>query len=122
MRSVGQSAAAGLAMASARFARSAYNVANVNTPNFKARAVDAVEPTRSDTSEQSRSAAFAGSGAEARPSPAKMDAYHGEMGVSSTDLTTESLQQISAVNAFKANLAMLKADDERTRRVIDLKA
>lgn len=109
-------------MASARFARSAYNVANVNTPNFKARAVDAVEPTRSETSEQSRSAAFAGSGAEARAATVKLDAYHGEMGVSSTDLTTESLQQISAVNAFKANLAMLKADDERTRRVIDLKA
>jgi flagellar basal body rod protein FlgB len=118
MRTVGQSAAAGLAMAAARFARSAYNVANVNTPNFKARAVDAVEPTRPTLSEQSRSSAMGNAGA----TPPPTDAYHGEMAASSTDLTVESLQQISAANAFKANLAVLRAEYERTRRVIDIKA
>jgi len=99
---------AGLAAASTRLARSAYNVANVNTPDFQARSVDAVAPSREQTSKQANAG---------MASP-----YHGEMGVSSTDLTTESMQQISAVNAFRANLAMLKADDDRTRRVLDIKA
>src|SRR5687768_17280232 len=102
-----------MAMASARFARSAYNVANVNTPNFQARPVDAVQATRPETSDQAKSAGMASSYA---------DPYHGEMGVSTTDLTSETIQQVSAVNAFKANLAMLRADDDRTRRLLDIKA
>ena len=135
MRTVGQSAATGMAMASARFARSAYNVANINTPDFQARSVDAVQAIRSETSEQAKAAAMANAPFSARAPEGPLlsarapegplrraDAYHGEMGVSSTDLTTETLQQISAVNAFKANLAMLRADDDRTRRLLDLKA
>lgn len=114
MRTVGQSASVGLAMASARFARSAYNVANVNTENFKPRSVGAVEPPRPDTSEQARSAAFADASAKAVP-------YHGESYVSSTDLTSEAVQQVSAVNAFRANVAMLRAEDDRTARAISIK-
>src|SRR5687767_9365461 len=113
-----------MAMASARFARSAYNVANVNTPNFKARPVDAVQPSRPETSDQAKSAAMASSYAEPFVARAPEGAlrYQGEMAVSTTDLTSETIQQVSAVNAFKANLAMLRADDERTRRLLDIKA
>lgn len=96
-----------MATASARIARSAHNVANVNTPGFHASQVEAVAPTETRP-----------------PDPKSMmtGAYHGEVGVSSTDLALESVQQINAVHAFKANLEMLRVDDERTRRLLDLKA
>jgi flagellar basal body rod protein FlgB len=126
MRSVGQSATAGMVLASARFARSAYNVANVNTPNFQARSVDQVEPIRPSAPQQSLSASIA---EVAKGPESHYDSgppYHGEMGVSSTasttDLGSEVMTQIRAVNAFRANLAMLKADDDRVRRQLNLQA
>jgi flagellar hook protein FlgE len=104
----------GMAAASARLARSAYNIANVNTSGFQVQQVDAAvgphEPPRASPPLAQASAQVLAS------------SYHGEVGgVSSTDLTTESIQQISAVHAFKANLAMLRADDDRTRRLLNLK-
>lgn len=129
MRSVGQSAMAGMVLASARFARSAYNVANVNTPNFQARSVervDKVEPAQPSPSQQSLAASLANSAGSGEASFDGGPAFHGEMGVSSTasttDLASEVMTQIRAVNAFRANLAMLKADDDRVRRQLNLTA
>lgn len=126
MRSVGQSATAGMVLATARFARSAYNVANVNTLNLQARSVDQVEPVRPSSSQQTLAASIAKIAGGPENNSNSEPVFHGEMGVSSTasttDLGSEVMTQIRAVNAFRANLAMLKADDERVRRQLNLRA
>ena len=64
-----RTALSGLNAASTELNITGNNVANVNTPNFQARPVDAVQATRPETSDQAKSAGMASS---------YTDPYHGE--------------------------------------------
>jgi flagellar hook protein FlgE len=97
--------------ATVRLARSAYNVANVNTPGFvAAREVPQEAPT---------------GGAPSYPTPLgesyRLHNFQGPTAGSNTDLALETIEQISAVHAFRANVAMLQADDERYGSLLDIR-
>jgi flagellar hook protein FlgE len=106
-------ALAGLRAASARQEQSAYNVANVNTPGYQpgreasaGRAAQAANPA--NAAAVSRLGAFA-RGADPADS-------------SNTDLIAETVEQISSLQAFKANLASLRTADEMTESLLNIKA
>ncbi|MFQ5673344.1 MAG: flagellar basal body rod C-terminal domain-containing protein [Nitrospinales bacterium] len=87
------SAGSGLKTSARKLQSSANNVANVLTPGFKAdRGVEA-----SDVK----------SGAAAE--------------TSNVDLAKEAVDQITAVNAFKANANVIKAAEEMTGAILDIK-
>lgn len=102
-----------MSVASARLARSAENVANVNTDGFQAqRAVarealnggvtSATEPTYAPAATFERSAE--------------------EVLGSNTDLVSETVEQLGALQQFKASVALLKTDQEMTQSLLDIKA
>jgi flagellar basal body rod protein FlgG len=111
MRGVSAMAMSGMSVATARLARSAYNVANLNTPGFvAAREIPQEAPE---------------GGVRSYPTPLgesfRAHNYQGQSEGSNTDLTLETIEQISAVQAFRANVAMLQADDERQGSLLDLR-
>jgi flagellar hook protein FlgE len=111
----------GMAVATARMARSAYNVANVNTPRF--------QPVREVTQEGPIA-----SGPRSTPTQPSAQAsaqfgesfsvhnFQGQTVGGNTDLAFEAIDQINAVHAFRANVAMLQADDERYGSLLNIKA
>jgi flagellar hook protein FlgE len=107
----------GMAVATARMARSAYNVANVNTPRFQA--------VREVT--QEGPIAAGPRSAPAQPSAQfgesfSVHNFQGQTVGGNTDLAFEAIDQINAVHAFRANVAMLQADDERYGSLLNIKA
>jgi flagellar basal body rod protein FlgG len=98
-------------VATARLARSAYNVANVNTPGFVSqREVQREAPSGGVTSQPSPMGASY-----------SVHNYQGQTVGSNTDLAFEAIEQINAVHAFRANVAMLQADDERYGSLLDIR-
>jgi flagellar basal body rod protein FlgG len=113
MTRVGGTVSSGLLAASARVEQSANNVANLNTDNFKARRVVTREEPESGVSYRSV------------PTQAAAPSYSrdGRLVVgSNTDVVEETVEQIGAVNAFKANLAVLRADNEMQKSLFAIKA
>ena len=105
---------AALRAATARQAQSAQNVANVNTPGYQA---SGATPATTSASSGSSSARFASlSGSFTPPGAA------GEVAESNTDLAAETVEQMSALHAFKANIVALRTSDEMTQSVLNIKA
>ena len=113
MNSVSSIALSAMSHASARLTRSAHNVANVNTDGFEASRTVAREAPNGGVSSAVQpayaSAPSYGRGAE-------------EVLGSSTDLVSETVEQISALHQFKASVALLKTDQEMTKSLLDIRA
>lgn len=111
MRSVASTAFGGMAVATARAARSGYKLANINTQRF--------DPLREVPQEQP--VAGEPNYPTALGESFRVHNFQGQTAGSDTDVAYEVIEQISAVNAFKANVAMLQADDERYGSLLDIK-
>jgi flagellar basal body rod protein FlgC len=115
MRSVASTASSiaygGLSAASARAARSAYKLANVHVQRFQ-------EPAELP---QEAPQAGAPSYPTALGESLRAHNFQGQSAGSNTDLAFEAIEQISAVNAFRANVAMLQAADERYGSLLDIR-
>lgn len=103
---VGASALSGMQVATARLARSAYRVANLNG-SF-------VVPAESASAERPSAPAALGDSF-------KLHNFQGPTAGSNTDMAFEAIEQIQAVHAFRANVAMLQADDERYGSLLDIR-
>ena len=99
-------ALSGLRAASAGLAVQANNVANQLSDGYQAKRVDL--------------AAQAGGGVQVERISAESTA--GVPGGSNVDLASEAVQGMSFDVMYKANLKVLKADDERLKATLDLKA
>jgi flagellar basal body rod protein FlgC len=111
MRSVASTAYGGLAVATARAARSGYKLANVSTQSFeRLREVPQEAPQAGQHSYPT-----------ALGESYRAHNFQGQTAGSDTDVTHEVIEQISAVHAFRANVAMLQADDERYGSLLDIK-
>jgi flagellar basal body rod protein FlgG len=113
MNPVSSIALSSMSVASARLARSAHNVANVNT--------DGYEAERSVV----REARNGGVTSSSEPTHAQHPTFErgaDEVLGSNTDLISEQVEQLGAVQQFKASIALLKTDQEMTQSVLDLKA
>lgn len=100
-------------LASERLARSAQNVANVNTPGYQAEHVVA------------RSQADGGVTGTAVPTGAPAPTFErgrDEVLGSNTDMISETAEQLGASQQFKASIALLKTDQDMTQSLLDLKA
>jgi flagellar hook protein FlgE len=114
MSRVGDIARTGLMAADARIANSAHNVANSNTPGFTA--------SRLVTQEGRDGGVTYRPGTTESPSPGYgRDGRSTAPAASDTDLAQETVEQISASAAFKANLSVLKTHDELQRSVLSIK-
>jgi flagellar basal body rod protein FlgG len=94
----------GLRAQTQRLEQSAQNVANVNTNGYEAR------------SAEDRAAVQSGGQREAAPAgynrfAAKVDQSASNAHPSSTDLVSETVTQIGSLQAFRANVAVLRAAD-----------
>jgi hypothetical protein len=111
MRSVASTAFGGLAVATARAARSGYKLANVSTQRF--------EPLREVPQEAPEA------GVPAYPTALgesfRVHNFQGQTAGSDTDVAFQVIEQMNAVNAFRANVAMLQADDERYGSLLRVK-
>lgn len=96
----------GIRAASAGLAVQANNVANQLSDGFKARRVDL--------------AAQAGGGVQIQGTPE--DPAPAAPGFSNVDLAAEAVQGMGFDVMYKANLKVLKAEDERMKATLDLKA
>ena len=113
MNSVSSIALSAMSYASSRLARSAHNVANVNTEGFQASRVVAREVTNGGvTGTVQPTYTSAGT---------LSDGGESALG-SSTDLISETVDQISAIHQFKASVALLKTDQEMMKSVLDIRA
>jgi len=107
-------ALSGLQVASARQARSAHNVANVHTEGFQAQREVATEATPPP-----------GVRSQATPTVHRAPVGYAagrEIIGSNTDLSTETVERISALHAFKANLAVVRSEDEMQQALLGIKA
>ncbi len=111
MSRIADIAAGGMAYAAARLSRSAQNVANLNTDGY----VPVAPIAQADL----------GGGVSMHNPPAQSSPNYTSSGridsESGTDLAQETVEQIGALTAFKANIAVLKTDDEMQRAVLDIK-
>src|SRR5690242_17959839 len=96
---VGGTALTGMQVATARLARSAYKVATMNTGTSAVERVSAERPSAP--------------GAGQLGDSFKLHNFQGPTQGTNTDLAFEAIEQIQAVHSFRANVAMLQADDER---------
>jgi flagellar hook protein FlgE len=113
MNSLSSVALSGMSFASARVARSAQNVAHVNTDGFQAER------------EVAREQAGGGVTSVTQPTYAPAPSYQrdgAEVIGSNTDLISETVEQLGAVQQFKASIALLRTQDEMTRTLLDIKA
>lgn len=102
-------ALSGLNAATTRIANSANNIANANTPNFKA--TDAVQ----------RSADNGGVIVDIRErQPATLDSAEGK--VPNVSLEQEVVNTVTAENDFKANLRVLQVQKELSKSLLDIQA
>lgn len=113
MTRVGDIARTGLAAAGARVGRSAHNVANVNTDGFRAERV---------VTEEVREGGVTYTATPVETPAPTYDRDGREVTGSNTDVAQETVEQIGAANAFKANLAVIETDAEMQKTLIDLKA
>jgi hypothetical protein len=111
MRSVTSTAYGGLAVATARAARSGYKLANVSTQAF--------EPLREVPQEAPQPGVA--SYPTALGESFRVHNFQGQTVGSNTDVAFEMIEQINAVHSFRANVAMLQADDERYGSLLDIK-
>lgn len=111
MNPISSIAASGLKVESQRLAVSANNVANVQSNGFVPREVASQEQQ--------------GGGVQGQVTPPRdtqADArVDGVIVASKTDLVNETVTQSMASAAFKANLAVLKTDQENMEAVISIK-
>lgn len=113
MNSVSSIALSSMTVASARMARSAANVANVNTDGYAAQR------------EVARDQANGGVSSEAAPTYAPHPTFERgaeEVLGSNTDLVSETVEQLGASQQFKAAIALLKTDQEMQKSLLDIKA
>lgn len=111
MLSVQSIAASGLRAQSTRLAVSAHDVANVNTDGHQAQ--------RTVLEAQPQGGVSARVEPEGGPPPlAVRDGA--EVMLSTTDISTEAVEQISAQRAFEANIAVLRAADDMDESLLDL--
>lgn len=111
MRTVASTAFGGLAVATARAARSGYKLANINTQRFDPLREASQEPAQAGTP----------SYATALAESSRVHNFQGRAAGTDTDIAFEAIEQISAVHAFRASVAMLQADDERYGSLLDIK-
>lgn len=103
-------AASGLAVQSTRLAASAHNVANASTDGFRPVEVSAVEQEQGGVTAQiERSAAV------------ESQVDRNIVALSQTDLVKETVGQMGAAAAFRANLAVLRTADETFQSLLDVK-
>lgn len=113
MTRVGDIARTGLSAATARVGRAAHNVANVNTDGFKGQRV---------VTEEAPAGGVTYSSVPIETPAPTYDRDGREVTGSNTDVVAETVEQMGAANAFKANLAVLKTDSEMHKTLLDLKA
>jgi hypothetical protein len=101
-----------LAVATARAARSGYKLANVSTQV-------AFEPLREVPQEAPQPGVA--SYPTALGESFRVHNFQGQTAGSDTDVAFEMIEQLNAVHAFRANVAMLQADDERYGSLLDIK-
>jgi len=94
----------GLRAQTQRLEQSAQNVANVNTDGYQARSVEGQATQRAGQ----RDAAPAGYNRFA----SQVDSGASNAHPSNTDLVSETVTQIGSLQAFRANVAVLRAADE----------
>jgi hypothetical protein len=98
-------------VATARAARSGYKLANVSTQRFEAlREVPQEGPQAGEISYPT-----------ALGESLRAHNFQGRSTGYDSDLTSAVIEQISAVHAFRANVAMLQADDERQGSLLDIR-
>ena len=113
MSQVSTIARTGMQAAEARAERSARNVANVNTDGYLASRVTTQEARDGGVTYRSV------------PNDTPKLTYNRDgrqAAMSNTDLAQETVERIGAASAFKANLAVLKTDDDMKRTLLSLKA
>jgi flagellar basal body rod protein FlgC len=110
VNSVSSIALSGLSLATERLARSAQNVANVDTPGYEPQSVVAVSQAGGGVT----SAASA-------PQPT-FERGRDEVLGSGTDMISETAEQLGAAQQFKASIALLKTDQDMMQSLLDLKA
>ena len=96
----------GITRALLRFDVSAQNIANSQTGGFRAQRVNSADVVETPI-EVREDVSLPNDGAELLPP-------------SNVDLTTEVTNQLISANAFKANIAALKAQDEALGDVLDI--
>ena len=102
-----------MTVASARMARSAANVANVNTDGYEAQ--------RQVAREQANGGVSSASTPTYAPHPTYERGAEEVLG-SNTDLISETVEQIGAAQQFKAAISLLKTDQEMQKSLLDIKA
>ena len=105
-----------------RIGVSANNVANVNTDGFKASEVQTTDAAYvNDIGQGTRVAATY---APNRPGPVALDATApgGTREQSNTDMVREMTNQMSAQNAYGANIAMARTVDAANQTLMDIKS
>ena len=113
MNSVSSIALSSMSVANARLTRSAENVANVNTDGFRAQRTVA------------REARSGGVTSVAEPTYAPAATFERsaeEVLRSDTDLVSETVEQLGAMQQFKASIALLKTDQEMQKSLLDINA
>ncbi len=118
------SALTGLKNASQRLQNSANSVANINTAGFKKSDVNSVELKSGDTkvSDISRSNTEGGLVPTSNPGAGGLGTVRsGFLEGSNVDITEEIVDQIVAKAAFKANVNVIKANDELLGTIRDIK-
>lgn len=100
MSSVGSIASSGLRAAQLQMDSSAHNVANANTPGFKAQTV----------------------ALQAEPDQGGVQSSVGRAADAGTSLETEAVNQIQSLYSFAANLQMLRTQDRMMGSLLDTKA
>src|SRR5690349_21735251 len=108
---VGGTALTGMQVATARLARSAYKVATMNTGTSALERVSAERPSAARPSAP---------GSGQLGDSYKVHNFQGPTQGTNTDLAFEAIEQIQAVHSFRANVAMLQADDERYGSLLDI--
>lgn len=101
----------GLAAARQRVARSAHNVANVNTERFEARREVQVEAPHGGV----RSVGSRPTGDVAPV--ALRDGV--EVTLSNTSVASETVQRIQGIQAYRANLSAMRAQDEAMQSLLE---
>jgi len=109
-------AVSGLQAQSARLHTSAHNIANLLTDNFV--------PQRVDLKARPGGGVQALVSSSPQDAPPLFDVDTGEIlgTYSGTDLAQEALTQISAGRAYEANLAVLRAEQDRTETLLKVLA
>jgi hypothetical protein len=108
-----------MAVATARAARSGYNLATVSARFNQMQGVQGADPSRDVPQEAPQG------GAPSYPTALgesfRVHNFQGQTAGSNTDVAFNAIEQINAVHSFRANVAMLQADDERFGSLLDIK-